>query len=217
MNLRPVTNCWPPRTTSTVAICAPNAERTLKRFWLPHNCCSWPPPASSTASPRCSSTAAADTSSWSPAQHSITRCTRPAPSLDCWPCSTVTRHILPIGKHIAALVLAAATSVAAAGPFERCLLDNLPGTGSDAAARMIRQACREETIPPRCRSLSAPSLEQWLPAATKENASATRAELKGFWESRYRATWEREFDACLAECEHNRRPGKPEADCLPPP
>jgi len=56
-------------------------------------------------------------------------------------CATVPMRTLPL------LVLLALSGTVAAETYNDCILENMKGVGGDAAARLVRKACRDKVLP----------------------------------------------------------------------
>jgi|SRR5713226_1035796 len=107
------------------------------------------------------------------------------------------------GRAFVALLLSVMLSAptAVAGPYEDCILQYMKDARTSAAAAEIRKACRDKTIPVACRTLKAPSLDEFLDASRPVNANVSDTALTAYWQANYASRRETELKKCLADCE----------------
>lgn len=148
--------------------------------------------------------------------------------------SQINRWGINSGMWKLGVVLVIAASPASATPFDDCILEHTKGIRDARAITTIHRACKEKTLPQRCRAECAelqakldalpkqPSYEEWMAASErKQPGFRERYEFEqtyAYWQKTY-GTPLFDIDAevgkcinqCLAESAWNRRFG----DCAP--
>lgn len=93
-------------------------------------------------------------------------------------------------------MLVALSSTVAAGPYDDCILANMKGIQSNAAAGAIMRACEEKTTPTRCRP--AEIERRW--AAGRERQKQSSTEIAAVIADHHAQLLRAESEECKAKC-----------------